>query len=288
MKKSQLKTLLKIILSLTALIIVFHKIDLESVILQIRDSRIAFFLPAVVFFVVSKIISALRLNKIFKSFNIKLKQKTNLKLYWKGMFYNIFLPGSISGDLYKAYFLKRHYQNRFSDSFSAIVVDRVNGVIVLLMILVLPSIYLLKEIYNLIIPFGIIFIFIIFCYIIYRYFKHLFPKIGTISGYSLLVQVAQLIAAGFILYALNEELSMAMFNYLFVFLITSIAAVLPVTFGGMGAREITFVYLANHFQYDTSLAVSLALVFQLITLFVSLAGGIVTLSEKADDNRERS
>ncbi len=91
--------------------------------------------------------------------------------------------------------------------------------------------------------------------------------------------MAQLIAAGFILYALHDELSPEFFNYLFVFLITSIAAVSPVTIGGVGAREITFVYLAKYFQYDVSLAVSLALMFQIITLFVSLTGSMVTLKK---------
>jgi len=70
-----------------------------------------------------------------------------------------------------------------------------------------------------------------------------------------------------------------LFNYLVVFLITSIAVVLPITNGGVGATEITFVYLAKYFHYDVSLAVSLALMFQLITLFVCITGGTVTLED---------
>ena len=56
---------------------------------------------------------------------------------------------------------------------------------------------------------------------------------------SFLVQISQLISVFFILKALGvDEL---LFRYLFIFLISSIVAMLPISIGGMGLRELTFL-----------------------------------------------
>ena len=279
MKKSRIKLFAKILLTIVALIFVFHKIDADTVLQQIKEAKTLYIIPSIVFFVLSKMISAFRLNHIFKSFAICLSDKINLMLYWRGMFYNIFLPGSISGDLYKAYYLKRNYKIRVKEGLSAIVIDRVNGVLVLLFLLAIPFVFVCNGINKFVIPFGIILTFGGFIYTIRNYFHPVSNKVLRISIYSVFVQLAQLISAGFLLYALNTEALGTILIYLFVFLISSVAAALPITIGGMGTRELTFAYLSSFFDYDASIAVSLSLLFQLITLIVSLTGGMVTLKE---------
>ena len=41
----------------------------------------------------------------FKQEGVFISEKESLKLYYKGMFYNIMLPGGIGGDGYKGYYL---------------------------------------------------------------------------------------------------------------------------------------------------------------------------------------
>jgi uncharacterized membrane protein YbhN (UPF0104 family) len=62
------------------------------------------------------------------------------------------------------------------------------------------------------------------------------------------------------------------FEYLFVFLLSSVVAVIPFTIGGIGAREIAFLYAAGYLNLDTSLSIALSLLFFFITVLVSLTG----------------
>jgi len=90
------------------------------------------------------------------------------------------------------------------------------------------------------------------------------------SFYSLLVQLSQLVCAYFILLGLGINQHIA--AYLFVFLVSSIVAVLPLTIGGVGARELVFILSHDHMGIDENSAVAFSLLFFLITAFTSLSG----------------
>ena len=87
---------------------------------------------------------------------------------------------------------------------------------------------------------------------------------------SLFVQGLQLLAAWFILKALG--LTVVPAAYLLLFLLSSIAAAIPFTIGGAGARELVFLFGANWFGIDPNVAVSLSLIFYLITVLMSFSG----------------
>ena len=74
----------------------------------------------------------------------------------------------------------------------------------------------------------------------------------------------------FILKALGIE--MDLLAYLFIFLISSIVSVLPLTIGGIGSREVTFFYGATLLGLDQNTSVGISMIFFLITAFVSLFG----------------
>ncbi|RYY21444.1 MAG: UPF0104 family protein, partial [Cytophagaceae bacterium] len=67
--------------------------------------------------------------------------------------------------------------------------------------------------------------------------------------------------------------------YLLVFLASSVAAVLPLTVGGLGARELTFLYGAKLFGLDPAVAVSVSVLFYVITAAVSLGGAFVRVEK---------
>ena len=61
-------------------------------------------------------------------------------------------------------------------------------------------------------------------------------------------------------------------DYLAIFLISTIATIIPITIGGAGAREVTFLYLLGSIQLETSIGVALSLIFFAISAISSLAG----------------
>ena len=60
--------------------------------------------------------------------------------------------------------------------------------------------------------------------------------------------------------------------YLIIFLVSSIVAVVPLTLGGIGSREVTFFYGAQLLGLDQGISVGVSVLFFLITAIVSLAG----------------
>jgi uncharacterized membrane protein YbhN (UPF0104 family) len=61
-------------------------------------------------------------------------------------------------------------------------------------------------------------------------------------------------------------------EYMLLFLVSSLVSVLPVTLGGIGAREIVFLYGSVWLGLPQHMSVTISLMFYLINTVVSLAG----------------
>src|SRR4051812_23098981 len=127
--KSFLKLFIKIAVTVVCLWYVSRKIDWEKSFQIIQNSNLLWLLAAIILFTASKIVSSLRLNVYFNNINLNISQSKNLKLYWLGMFYNLFLPGGIGGDAYKVILLNKTYEQSLKLLSAAVLLDRVSGVV---------------------------------------------------------------------------------------------------------------------------------------------------------------
>lgn len=277
---SLLKAFLKIVLSAAALWYVFTKIDVSEVASIFSRVNYGWLLMATLMFILSKIFSSYRLNVFFRNIGSGLTEKSNLRLYLLGMYYNLFLPGGIGGDGYKIYLLNKNFGVKAKKLFWAVLLDRVNGVLALFVLAMLmvpfipvPAVY--KKLAIAAIPLSVAAYYLI----IRWFFRDFYQGTKKTNLYSLAVQLAQLVSAWFILYANhNQEQTI---SYLFLFLISSIVATLPITIGGIGSREITFLFGAQVMQLDIHQSIALSLLFYIVTVVVSLAGIYFSLHEKA-------
>ncbi len=267
------KTVLKIVISLAALSFVFSKIEFNTVLQVYRDSKAFYLFLAVLAFVISKWIAAFRLNKFFRKIEIQLNEIQNLKLYILGMFYNLFLPGGIGGDGYKIYILNKKTGIKSRKIFWSVLVDRLNGVFALVCLAVILTYFIsfkvdfhYKSWLWISMPLGGI----IFYFLVKKFSEYLVPVLGKTSVLSFLVQSFQVLCAFLIFLALGGEDSTT--EYLFIFLLSSIVAMFPVSIGGIGLRELTFLYGAQFLGLSESISVALSLMFYLITAFVSFWG----------------
>lgn len=266
-------TILKIALSLGALIFVFSKINFGDVISIYSRSNIWLLLVAVILFAVSKAVAAFRLNVFFRQTGVQISERYNLRLYLLGMFYNLFLPGGIGGDGYKIYHLHKKSGIKARKIFWAVLFDRVNGVLALFCLAVALSLFIHPHIsFNykpfiwLLIPVSIL-----VSYLLLHKFFNSFSKVfpGTTLR-SFLVQVAQTLTA-FVIFTAIGGTGQVM-EYLFIFLLSSIVAMLPFTIGGVGSREITFLLGAQLMHLDVNTSIAMSLMFYIITAFVSFWG----------------
>mgnify|MGYP003677976558 FL=1 len=156
---------------------------------------------------------------------------------------------------------------------AVIVLDRLSGLLLLFIYACILIIFIDTRIISFIEVYAIIAIVIsilVFWYLNKRFFSYVLPIFWGAFGYSALVQFFQLISAYFILKALHIDLNVI--AYLFIFLVSSIVSVLPLTIGGIGSREVTFFYGASLLNLDQDTSVGISMIFFLITAMVSLAG----------------
>ncbi|MCF8232080.1 MAG: flippase-like domain-containing protein [Bacteroidales bacterium] len=270
-RNKALKLVLKLAIAAAALAWVFTQIDPARVWSILQKADYAYLVFALILFVFSKITSSLRLNIFFRNHRIFISEKENLKLYWLGMFYNIFLPGGVSGDAYKIYLLKKKLGKDLKELFGAVFVDRLTGVVALT-----SFAFLLLSFTKNPIPFSdyawllIIVVLGGFALLYKLFFKRYLKIYLPVVAYSFLVQGLQVLSVLLILkgFGISDQMT----SYIFVFLISSLVAIIPISVGGAGTRELAFLYGAQYLALSPEVSVTVSLTFYLITLFTSLFG----------------
>ena len=285
-----LKLGVKIIVSAACLWYVSGKIDFAKAGAALRSANWLYLVLALAAFVVSKWLSALRLNIYFRNINLRLPEWTNIKLYWLGMFYNLFLPGSISGDAYKVILLTRNYKVPYRKTTAAVLLDRFSGLLGLALILAAYGLVVLdNRLYAAAAAAGAVLGVAIFYFVVRRYLADFLPGFFPTLFWGLLVQGSQVVCTYLIMAALGIPAHVT--EYVFIFLVSSVAAVLPLTVGGLGIREIVFLEGSRYFGLVEENSVIVSILFYLITLFTSLWGllyvfrAALKTEEPADDPR---
>jgi uncharacterized membrane protein YbhN (UPF0104 family) len=269
---SWLTLVLKIGISAICLWYVSRKINWLETWKLLEDSNKAWLIVAAIFFISSKIVSSFRLNIYFRNIALPLSEKNSLKLYWLGMFYNLFLPGGIGGDAYKVILLnKKGKINSYKLTTAAVLLDRISGV---------AGLGILAAIFYFLLYRGTVFSWLAIAAIIpgiaayWFIVKKWFPSfvagfMGTLI-LGLLVQILQVICVYFLMLSIGIHQHFNAFQ--FIFLLSSIVAILPFTIGGLGAREIVFLWGATEFGLVNQEAVYISLLFYFITVLTSLVG----------------
>lgn len=270
----------KLILSAAALYLVYRQVDLHEVGSVLVSSNPLWLAGSVAVYLLSKILSAYRLNYYFRANGIELSERDNINLYFVGMFYNLFLPGGIGGDAYKVWWLHRERMAEPGSAIQSVLFDRINGMVLLTMLalsfawiafpdipghnllwmvvlLSLPALLLLQRIIN--------------------------DKFNTFAIQATLFSAAtqglQLVCAWMLLISLDIQDQVP--AYLAIFFVSSVVSVLPISIGGVGIRELVFVTAAGYAAISRDVSVAFSLLFFLVTVLCSSPGGFISLPKNS-------
>jgi uncharacterized membrane protein YbhN (UPF0104 family) len=279
-----LKLFLKIAVTAVCLWYVSGKIDFAKAGVALKNANWFYLFFALIAFILSKLVSAIRLNIYFNNINIHLSAWQNIKLYWLGMYYNLFLPGSISGDAYKVILMTKKYNVPYKKTTAAVLLDRFSGLLGLGLILVVYGFVVLKSnLYIAVIAGGVILSITVFYFIIKTWFKDFISSFLLTLILGIIVQALQVICACLIMASLNIPFRQT--EYIFLFLVSSVVAVLPLTIGGLGAREVVFLEGSKYFGLIRETSVIISILFYLITLFTSAWGFIYVFKNPLKEKR---
>jgi uncharacterized membrane protein YbhN (UPF0104 family) len=254
---AKIKPIIKILFIFVAFYIIYHKIDFQKL-KSLEIKNYIYLILAFFAFNLSQIISAIRLNEYLKSIGLKISPKIQTKLYYIGMFYNTLLPGGIGGDGYKAYLFNKNYKIPYKKIIKAMLIDRLSGLFAILAIL---GVIVDKMIFVLVL--ALILLFLIHKFI-FKEFR--------IAPFFLSIAIQLLQGLAFILIILSLGVESNLFSYLALFYISSIISVIPISVGGVGLRELTFLYGVKFFNIDATIGIVGAFIFFLINLISSAIG----------------
>jgi glycosyltransferase 2 family protein len=275
------KLLVKIVFTVLGVGWVLSQIDVNEVGKYLSDVPVALTIACILIFNVSKIFCAIRLNMFFKQDGVFISEKESLKLYYKGMFYNIMLPGGIGGDGYKGYYLHNTLQVPVKNLVRPILWDRITGalsIVILISVLInfqtFISDHLGLKLFLICSPLLIYAASMVASNMIVPSYRGVFHVTTVLS---LLNQLSQGVVVILLLYGL--KIPVQLFDeYLLVFFISSIATILPLTLGGVGIRELVFIKAAEISAIEQDTAVALSVLFFGITVISALVGSIVKLN----------
>lgn len=266
------KLLLKIGATSLLLYYVLSKINFDKIKALVEQSNPWWMVAAVLAYFVSMIISSFRLLSFFKSINLHISWKFNLRLYMLGIFYNLCLPGGIGGDGYKIYLLNKRYKQPAKKVFWAILFDRLSGFwaigfITAVLVILLPQLKVpVAAAWAVFLAATAVYYFVA-----YKFFKDYTKHFWDAHIKAIGVQAFQVLAIIFVMISLHHVGKFA--PYLSAFLASSMAAVVPFSIGGLGFREFIFKYVVTEvFHSDGELAVVLSLSFYVISAVVALLG----------------
>lgn len=267
-----LKLLLKIAITVLCFWYISTKINFGQALNAFLKANWVFLFIALIFFVLSKVLSAFRLNIYFRNIKLQLSESTNIKLYWLGMFYNLFLPGAISGDAYKVVLLNRRYKISYKKTSAAVLLDRFSGVLALGVILCVYGVIVLHNYkYDVLLIFAAVLAFAGFYLAIRFLFKDFLRSFFPTFIWALGVQFSQVICIYFIMLSLHIPL--LQHEWIFIFLMAAVISILPISLGGgLGTREVVFAEGARFFHLDPQTGVIISLLFYLLTVIGSVWG----------------
>jgi len=248
---------------------------------------------------------------LLKAQNVSLGFPRALVLYFIGLFFSSFMPGSTSGDIIKAIYVAREVPDKKTEVVSTVFIDRIIGLVGLLILAVVTMIFRFQFFlsypqtrialgFNITLLLGsIVGFFVIFRHNIlekWSFFSRMEgqTRLGKIitKAYSafhacinhpgVLWKTIAISTVNHVVFILCSVLlgtslgiNMSVLDYLTVFPVINAFASIPFTPGGLGMREGAAIFLLGALNVSTSNALAVSLLIYTSTLFWSLIGGII-------------
>jgi len=299
--KKQLFNVLKIVVSAGLMIyLLVFQVDLGELWHVVRQARWGYLIAAAVLMIVGTALRAVRWQVLLQALDIKVPLRRLTYLYFVGAFFNIFLPTGLGGDAVRMAELA-HSTRRAPEAVGTTLVDRATGLWVLFMLalLALPFSYtLLPQGWVPIITLGTLGG-VVGGWVVmgtplvpwlgskvhlpgqeklerfYRSVSQLgYWALGKACAVSLIFDVLLILFNVLIAYGLDVEQPLGVF--LLFTPIISFSLALPISIGGLGVREQTYVLLFGSLGVSDATAAAMSLTNYVLTnLVVGLLGGVL-------------
>ncbi len=299
---------LKIVVSLGLITFLVVKISPGKLAYNLRRIEPAYLVLAVVVFFISNLLGSLQWHQLLRATGIVLPFSCTFRLYFKGLFFNNFLPANVGGDAVKIYDVSRTGNDPYK-VFSVTLLDRVIGITGLCILAVVSSILLMPygSVANLELYFTIFAVCILSIILLVsskrlsRWIRTLFGRVriwsmgerfdmifdhlGDFKGkktllvrlmmLALSVQFLRVTTHILVGYSLGIEMTVVNLICFFVFIpLLGLIMVLPISINGLGIREGAGILLFTEIGFLEEQALLMEFITYAVMVAVSIIGGI--------------
>ncbi len=311
MSRAALTLILKALVSLGLIFFLLTRIEPARFFQVIGSAKLSYLIVALASYIVGQVISSVRWALVARPLGFKNPLKDFAVFYFIGMFFNLFTPSTVGGDVSRIYYLAQGTTNdkdggwKSSTAYAivSVLTDRAIGMAVLVWIgaaaLALFSAYALPSSIRYVV-FGLALGLLIGALLLRRVARFLQKtdyswgrKLGLVvesykGNWRLLVQAALLsLLAHFIQAWIHLLVGLALnlklpFSYCFIlYPLVGTFSALPVSLNGIGLREGGYLFLLRHIDVSSEKAVAFGLLWLIILTLDSLIGGIVFILRKS-------
>jgi len=298
--KAKLKFWIQVIISGFLLFYILYTIDLHEFYTNITSISPNIFFISIVLMVFAIFMNSLKWKTILSGLLIQIPILRLFQYNMISIFYGNILPSQFSGDIIKGAKIWQFENNKNKEIIGSIVFDKLFSVFATVFLWGISS-FMVQNVfpqstqYLLYVLILLIIVFILTFKWHFRLFGYVFKKnknrieemFSNLSNcqveilikvivYSVLFQLL----GSFIYYiiARSLNLNLTFIQLVYVFSITSIILMLPISFGGLGVKEGAFIYLLGQLaQTPVEQALTLSLSVTLIRYVVALGGGCVDI-----------
>jgi len=297
---------LKCLVSGVLLYALFSRVDAGAVLTVLSNTQLSYLPAALCLLVVAQLLSAVRWGLLARSLGFDNSFAEFARFYWIGMFFNLFLPSIIGGDVGRAFYLVQSKKASSSSKLqwtgkaaTSVITDRAVGMMALVwmtavMLLVSPVSKLPESVryvtFALAIAIPLLWFLLTF---LSRFLQRWFYTFGagvadaldTYRSNSRLAMFVLALAVGIQLltsimylpigWSLGIDLprSYAFVTYAMVVLLSA----LPITFYGIGIRESALVFMLAPIDVPAEKALAFGVLWFFTVLILNLTGGVAFL-----------
>ena len=310
MRRSTLTFLIKTLVSLAVLSFLLSRIDITQLLRVLSSARLSYLMVALVGYFLAQIICSMRWALLAWPLGFKNPAKDFVIYYFIGMFFNLFAPSTIGGDVGRVFYLARGgNENRERDWTSStvsalisVVADRYIGLAVLVWIgavaLVVSSNY----------PLPLVIRYLAFALAAGSLFGGmLLPLVNRLlqrwdlsKGKNLLLGlesytrnrqvIMQTVVLSLIVHLILSWMQILLGQALdveipwsysvIIYPLVGVFSALPISLNGIGLREGGYLFLLGQIDISSEKAIAFSLLWLIVVAVESLIGGVVFIVGK--------
>ncbi|MFZ4542073.1 MAG: lysylphosphatidylglycerol synthase transmembrane domain-containing protein [Rickettsiales bacterium] len=269
---------MRFLVTLGAAYLALSQVELGNILPQLLSIVPFFLLAALAATHIGQGLSALRTRYYLHCQGIDLPTGPSLRLHYIGGLFNAFLPGGTGGDAYKAWWLKRHKQAGMLNMVKLMIATRLNGMWALGLLLCAMALFSAQISNALPYPAWSILLAAALGTAGYMLLAHFFLKEPweqqfRALSYSLSIQLLQAATAYLICMGLGQQDNIL--EYVILFMLSCMLAMLPISIGGIGVRELALLQGSRILHLSEESGVALAFTYTILSLTIPLVGAIV-------------